>query len=105
MMFAVSTVAILATMAMAIARALLGPTAFDRTLGVNMFGTATVLLIAVLGFLTGRPEFLDLALVYALLSFVGTIAILKYVRYGDLGTAEMEPIAEEGEAVQEGDPW
>jgi multicomponent Na+:H+ antiporter subunit F len=85
MMFAVSAVAILLTMGMAIVRGLRGPTVYDRALAVNMFGTATVLLIAVLGFLTGRPEFLDLALVYALLSFIGTIAILKFVSYGDLG--------------------
>jgi multicomponent Na+:H+ antiporter subunit F len=77
-------------MAMAIARGVMGPTVYDRALAVNMFGTATVLLIAVLGFLTGRPDFLDLALVYALLSFVGTIAVLKYVRYGDLGSAQQE---------------
>src|SRR5690606_37113767 len=69
MMFAISAVAILGTMGMAIARGLLGPTVYDRALAVNMFGTATVLLIVVLGFLTGRPDFLDLALVYALLSF------------------------------------
>jgi multicomponent Na+:H+ antiporter subunit F len=50
-----------------------------------MFGTKTVLMIAVLGFLMGRPEFLDIALVYALINFVGTIAMLKYFKYGDLG--------------------
>jgi multicomponent Na+:H+ antiporter subunit F len=60
-----------------------------------MFATATVLLIAVLGFLTGRPDFLDLALVYALLSFIGTIAILKYVSYGDLGTRQVTTKEEE----------
>ena len=90
MMFIVSAVAILATMAMAIARAFLGPTVFDRAMAVNMFGTATVLLIAVLGFLTARPDFLDLALLYALLSFTGTIAVLKYVRHGDLAKAQPE---------------
>jgi multicomponent Na+:H+ antiporter subunit F len=89
-MFVVSAVAILSTMAMAITRALLGPTVYDRAMAVNMFGTATVLLIAVIGFLTGRPDFLDLALLYALLSFIGTIALLKYVRHGDLGKAQSE---------------
>ena len=64
-MFAVSTFAILGTMGLALARAFRGPTVFDRLLAVNMFGTKTVLLIAVLGFLDGRPEFLDIALVYA----------------------------------------
>ncbi|MEX2571880.1 MAG: monovalent cation/H+ antiporter complex subunit F [Gemmatimonadota bacterium] len=94
-MFLVSAVAILVTMTMAIVRGLLGPTVYDRALAVNMFGTATVLLIAVLGFLTGRPEFLDLALVYALLSFIGTIAILKFVAYGDLASVRDEDLEEE----------
>lgn len=86
-MFAAATIAVLVTMAMALARALLGPTVYDRILAVNMFGTKTVLLIALLGFLDGRPEFLDIALVYALISFVGTIAVLKFLRYGSLGRA------------------
>ena len=50
-----------------------------------MIGTKTVLLIAVVGFLTGRPDFLDIALIYALMNFIGTIAVLKFFRYGDLG--------------------
>jgi len=84
-MFAVATAGILVAMAMALVRALLGPTVYDRVLAVNTFGTKTVLLIAVLGFLTGRPEFLDMALVYALINFIGTIAVLKFFEYGDLG--------------------
>ncbi len=74
-------------MAMALARAFKGPTVFDRILAVNMFGTKTVLMIAVLGFLMGRPEFLDIALVYALINFVATIAVLKVFKHGDLGGA------------------
>ncbi len=84
-MFAVATAALLGSMAMALTRALLGPTVFDRVLAVNTFGTKTVLLIAILGYLGGRPEFLDLALVYALINFIGTIAVLKYIETGDLG--------------------
>lgn len=95
MMFVVSALAILITMTLAIVRGLRGPTVYDRALAVNMFGTATVLLISVLGFLTGRPDFLDLAILYALLSFVGTIAILKYVTYGDLAKADQEQAPEE----------
>ena len=89
-MFAVTMIAILVTMALALSRALLGPTVYDRILAGNMFGTKTVLFIAVIGFLTGRPEFLDLALVYVLINFIGTIAVLKYVQYGDLGSSEEE---------------
>ena len=90
-MFVAATIAILVTMALALARAFLGPTPFDRLIAVNMFGTKTVLLIAVLGFLTGRPEFLDIALVYALINFVGTIAILKFFRYRALGDVSQMP--------------
>ena len=84
-MFVAATVGILVAMSMALARALLGPTVYDRVLAVNTFGTKTVLLIAALGFLTDRPEFLDLALVYALINFIGTIAVLKFFEFGDLG--------------------
>ena len=84
-MFTVATIAVLVSMALTLARALLGPTTYDRVLAVNAFGTVTVLLIAVLGFLIGRPDFLDLALVYALINFIGTIAVLKFFEYGDLG--------------------
>ena len=84
-MFAVTTIAILVAMLLALGRALLGPTLYDRILAVNTFGTITVLFIAIFGFLTGRPDFLDIALVYALINFITTIAVLKFFEYGDLG--------------------
>ena len=86
-MFSVVIIALLVTMAMALARALMGPTIYDRILGVNSFGTKTVLLIAAHGFLTGRPDFLDIAMVYALINFIGTVAILKFFEYHDLGSS------------------
>lgn len=86
-MFTAAAIAILITMTLALIRALLGPTVYDRILAVNMFNTKTVLLIAVFGFLTGRPDFLDIALVYALIAFITTIAVLKFFEYGDLGRA------------------
>ena len=85
-MFVAATLALLVTMGLALARALLGPTVYDRVLAVNSFGTKTVLMIAVFGFLTGRPDFLDISLIYALINFIGTIAVLKFLKYGDLGT-------------------
>lgn len=84
-MFAAATVAILAAMALILVRALSGPTVYDRILAVNAFGTLTVLLIAVYGFLTDRPEFLDIALVYALINFIGTIAVTKFIHFENLG--------------------
>lgn len=83
MMFAAATAALVVAMLLALVRALLGPTVYDRVLAVNAFGTKTVLMIAVLGFLAGRPDFMDIALLYALINFVGTIAVLKFFRYGD----------------------
>jgi multicomponent Na+:H+ antiporter subunit F len=92
-MFGVATAALLVCMVMTLVRSILGPTVFDRVLAVNSFGTKTVLLIAVIGFLSGRPDFLDLALVYALMNFIGTIAVMKFTRFGDL--AGMEDDTEE----------
>jgi multicomponent Na+:H+ antiporter subunit F len=83
--FAAAVLAILAAVGLALARAIRGPTVFDRLLATNTAGTATVLLLSAIGFLNGRPEFLDLAIVYALLNVVGTIAVLKFFRYGSLG--------------------
>ena len=86
-MFTAAAVGLVVAMALALARALMGPTLYDRILSVNTFGTKTVLILAVVGFLFGRPEFLDIALAYALINFIGTIAVLKFFKYGDLGSA------------------
>jgi multicomponent Na+:H+ antiporter subunit F len=84
-LFAAAAIALLVTIVLALARAALGPTVFDRVLAMNTVGTVAVLLLSVIGFLTGRPDFLDLAIVYGLLNVVGTIAVLKFFRYGNLG--------------------
>ena len=80
--------AILATMLMALARSFMGPTIYDRVLAINSGGTATVLFIAVLGFMMGRPDFLDIALAYARINFIGTIAVLKFFKFGNLGGSD-----------------
>jgi multicomponent Na+:H+ antiporter subunit F len=82
-MFGAASLGILVIMAMALARALLGPSVFDRILAINLFGTLTVVLIALLGFMIDRPEFLDISLVYALINFIGTIAVTKYCVFTD----------------------
>ncbi len=90
-MLAAATIALLVTVALALVRAALGPTVFDRLQAANTIGTCAMLLIALLGFLNGRPEFLDLALVYGLLNVIGVIAVLKFFHRGDLGAgAEKE---------------
>lgn len=85
MMFAATAGAVLVAMALTIFRAIKGPTVYDRILAVNSAGTLTVVLISVYGFMSGRPEFLDLALVYALINFIATIAVSKYVQFSHMG--------------------
>jgi multicomponent Na+:H+ antiporter subunit F len=70
--------ALILTMALALARAILGPSVYDRVLAMNMFGTKTVLLVSVIAFIFGRPDFLDLALAYALINFIGVLAVLEF---------------------------
>ncbi|MDF3009432.1 MAG: pH regulation protein [Burkholderiales bacterium] len=84
-MFAAAALALLAALVLLLVRAVLGPTVFDRLLAANTIGTVSVVLLATIGFLTGRPDFLDLAIVYGLLNIVGTIAVLKFFRHGSLG--------------------
>lgn len=98
-MFAAAAVALFIGMILVLLRSFLGPTIYDRVLAGNSFGTLTVLLIGVVGFLTERPDFLDIALLYALINFVGTIAILKFLRYRSLGHAAS---AETSEPTGEG---
>ncbi|WP_222105252.1 monovalent cation/H+ antiporter complex subunit F [Denitromonas halophila] len=85
MMYAVVVGALLVSLCLLLVRALLGPTVFDRALAGNAVGTVAMLLLAIFQFVSGRPEFVDLALVYGLLNIVGTIAVQKFFRYGDLG--------------------
>ena len=83
-MFYVATISIVISFIMVLIRLFIGPTLYDRVLALNAFGTLAVLMISVVGFLFGRPDFLDIALLYALLNFIGTIAILKFFRYKEI---------------------
>ncbi len=77
-MFGAAMVAVLVSLALAMVRAIRGPTMFDRVLAANSIGTLAVLALALIGFVTGRPDFLDIAILYTLLNLVGTIAVLRY---------------------------
>ncbi len=82
-------IALLAAMGLALIRAIRGPTVYDRILASNTFSTKTVLMIAVLGFLTGEAElYLDIALMYTLVGFIVTVAVLKVSEFGDLGQSQ-----------------
>jgi multicomponent Na+:H+ antiporter subunit F len=75
-----AVIAISVTMLLALIRALLGPSVYDRVLAVNMFGTKTVLLLSIVAFVAGRSDYLDLALAYALINFIGVLAVLEFFR-------------------------
>lgn len=93
-MFAAGMAAILAALVLYVARALMGPTTFDRLAAANAVGTAAILMLALYGFFIDRPEFLDIAITYSLLNVIGTFAVLKFFRYGTLGA--------EGDAEEDG---
>ena len=90
MILAAAAIAILITIALALARAFMGPTLYDRILAVNMVGTKTVLFIAVIAVLSGRTEIIDIALIYALINFIGVVAVLKLVEHGNFYTSGEE---------------
>lgn len=96
MMFTAAAAALLVAMGLTLLRAILGPTLYDRVLAVNSFGTKTVLILGVMGYLSGRPDFLDIALLYALINFAGTIAILKFFRYRAMAPVMSDPRGEDG---------
>ena len=91
-MYAAAAIAIMLTMCLAIVRALLGPTVYDRIMAVNMFGTKTVLIVAVIAFITGRYDLLDIAVAYALINFIGVVAVLKFFEYGELSRGGPEEL-------------
>ena len=95
-MFFVAAIALIVAMMLVLVRLYIGETLYDRVLAVNVFGTHTVLLIGVLGFLAGRPDFLDIALLYALINFAGTIAILKFFRYRAIGDIPQSQLGKGG---------
>jgi multicomponent Na+:H+ antiporter subunit F len=80
-MIGAAALALVIAVCLMLIRALKGPSVYDRVLAINSLGTKVVLLLGVIGFLTGRPDFLDIAILYALINFVATIAILKFFRY------------------------
>ena len=90
MIFSVAIFAILVTITLALTRAFMGPTVYDRILAINMVGTKTVLLIAVFAVLSQRTDMIDIALTYALINFISVVAVLKFVEQGNFFTSGEE---------------
>lgn len=84
LLLAAGVAGLVVAMTLMIWRAIVGPSQYDRMLAANSFGAKIVLLIAIIGYLFGRPTFLDIAIVYALINFVTTIALMKIFRYRTL---------------------
>jgi multicomponent Na+:H+ antiporter subunit F len=84
MMLGAAIIAVLVTMVLALIRAFEGPSAYDRMLAANLFGTKTVLLIALGGYALSWESFLDIALLYALVNFVSTIAVMRFFEYSGM---------------------
>ena len=82
-MISFAILALLVTMIMALIRAFIGPSVYDRILAVNLFGTKTVLLITVGGHALGWYSYIDIALMYALINFVGTFAVMRFFEEHD----------------------
>jgi multicomponent Na+:H+ antiporter subunit F len=91
MILSAAALAVLVTMALALARALLGPTLYDRILAVNMIGTKTVILIALIAGISGRGDYLDVALVYAMINFIATVAVMRLFEQDAARRAEKQP--------------
>lgn len=85
-----AAILLLVSMAIMLARLLLGPTLYDRLLAVNSFGTKTVLFLCVFCLIIGRPDGVDIALLYALMNFIATIAVLKFFRYRALDVSLLD---------------
>lgn len=90
----VALLAVLSTMILLLVRAFQGPSAYDRMLAANMFGTKTVLLIAVGGYALDWDSYADIALLYAMLNFVSTIAVMHYFRDDGAGSDPVNPMSQ-----------
>ena len=86
---------VIVSMVMMLGRLIGGPTLYDRLLAVNSFGTKTILFLCVFCFVINRPDGLDIALLYALMNFIATIAVLKFFNYRNLGVSLLKEQIEE----------
>jgi len=83
--------ALFVSMSMLIFRGIVGPTASDRILAANSFGTNIVVFIVLVGHFRGTVFFLDVALIYVLINFVSTIAFLRYFEFRKVEGQREEP--------------
>ena len=78
---------VIVSMVMMLGRLLGGPTLYDCLLAVNSFGTKTILFLCVFCFVIDRPDGVDIAILYSLMNFIATIAVLKFFNYRALNVS------------------
>lgn len=93
-MYLSATIIVITALILTLIRLFKGPTVFDRVVAANAIGTIALILIVLIGFLTARPEFLDIAITYGLLNIISTVAILKFFKQGNLSAGDDEPLHE-----------
>ncbi|MFQ6071393.1 MAG: monovalent cation/H+ antiporter complex subunit F [Methanosarcinales archaeon] len=84
LLFKIISITIIITTLLCLYRGVYGPEMYNRLVAINTIGTKTIVILVLIGFIYERPFFFDIALVYALLNFIGTLAISKYVETGRL---------------------
>ena len=82
--FLVAGIIIASTILVCSYRAIRGPGTFNRIVAANVIGTKAIVLLVLVGYIIERPHFVDVALMYAAIAFIGTILIAKYAERGEL---------------------
>lgn len=82
--FLVTGLLIAVAIGLSLYRVVAGPGVFNRTAAVNVIGTKTIILLVVIGYYFERPYFFDIALLYAMINFIGTLVFAKYLERGNL---------------------
>jgi multicomponent Na+:H+ antiporter subunit F len=65
-------------------RALMGPTVSDRVIAINLMTTLVIAIIVLLAYFYDQPSFIDVAILYAMIGFLMTVAVVKYLEKGSL---------------------
>ena len=84
LLYSLGAVLVMLMIFLSLIRALIGPTAPDRITAINIIGTKTLIIITLIARVYGQEYFLDIAMIYALMSFITTIGVAKYLEKGAL---------------------
>jgi len=80
--FLASGIILILTIFLCLYRVVFGPGVENRLIAVNTVGTKTIIILVIIGFIYERPIFLDISIIYAMINFIATLAIAKYLKRG-----------------------